>query len=199
MMRGRLAQASKRDRGGFSCFWSATAGASAVEFAILSPVFFFIFGVTMDFGGVLFVNFNLNNALSSATNYALQSANTARVNSTGGTALASDIATIIGNARSSGWANTVVVVNNGPTATGTAGTVTASGTAANANSCYCPSVGAGTVSWGASATCGSTCASGGLAGKFVAVTAKRAYAPMFSSYGIVKQGTLSATAIVQTQ
>lgn len=177
-------------------FGRSREGASAVEFAILAPVFALIFGVTMDLGGVLFVNFTLNNALSSATNYTLL--NAANVNSTSGATLASSAASIIANSRSTGWANSVVVVNNGPTATATSGTVAASGTASNADSCYCPTVSGSTVTWGAAVACSSACAGGGLAGKFVTFTATRAYQPIFSSYGIVKQGTLTATAIAQT-
>ena len=177
-------------------FWRARGGASAVEFAFLAPVFALIFGVTMDLGGVLFVNFTLNNALSSATNYTLL--NAASVNSTSGATLASSAGSIIANSRSTGWANAVVVVNNGPTATVTNGVVAASGTASSADSCYCPTVSGSTVTWGAAATCSSACAGGGLAGKFVSFTATRAYQPIFSTYGIVRQGTLTATAIAQT-
>ena len=177
-------------------FGRSREGASAVEFAILAPVFALIFGVTMDLGGVLFVNFALNNALSSATNYTLL--NAANVNSTSGASLANSAGSIIANSRSTGWANAVVVVNNGPTATVTNGAAAASGTASNADSCYCPTVSGATVTWGAAVTCSSACAGGGLAGKFVTFTATRAYQPIFSSYGIVKQGTLTATAIAQT-
>lgn len=180
----------------FKTFERSREGTSAVEFAILAPVFALIFGVTMDLGGVLFVNFTLNNALSSATNYTLL--NAANVNSTSGATLASSAGSIIANSRSTGWANAVVVVNNGPTATVTSGTVAASGTASNADSCYCPTVSGSTVTWGAAVTCASACSGGGLAGKFVSFTATRAYQPIFSTYGIVNQGTLTTTAIAQT-
>ena len=187
-------------RGIVSCllpaFRRSDAGASAVEFAILAPVFALIFGVTMDLGGVLFVNFTLNNALSSSTNYTLL--NAANVNSTSGASLASSAVSIIANSRSTGWANAVVVVNNGPTATATSGAVAASGTASNADSCYCPTVSGSTVTWGAAVACSSTCSGGGLAGKFVTFTATRSYQPIFSNYGIVREGALTATAIAQT-
>lgn len=179
-----------------TAFRQSSGGASAVEFAILAPVFAFIFGLSMDLGGVLFVNFSLNSALSSATNYTLLNASS--VGSASGASLASSIGTIIANSRATGWADAVVVVNNGPTATVTNGAVVASGTASKADSCYCPTVSGSTVTWGSAVTCASACPGGGLAGKFVTLTATRAYQPIFSSYGIVKQGTLTATVIAQT-
>lgn len=176
-------------------FGRARSGASAVEFAILSPVFFFIFGVTIDFGGVLFVNFNLNNALSSATNYAVLNAST--VGTASDSALASNLATLIANNRANWVTDATVVVNNGSSATTTNGVTATSGT--TSSSCYCPSVSGSTFTWGSAVSCGTTCASGGLAGKFVAVTARRTYQPMFSTYGIVRGGTLSESAFVQVQ
>jgi len=78
-------------------------------------------------------------------------------------------------------------------------TIALGGTASNADSCYCPAGSGSSLTWGSTFTCGNSCSAGGLAGKFVAITASRTYTPIFSSYGIVKNGTLSATAVVETQ
>lgn len=194
-MGGRLAKLSRGLRSRAACFRRAKGGASAVEFAILSPVFFLIFGVTVDFGGVLFVNFNLNNALSSATNYAVLNASTVGTASDG--SLASNLAVLIANNRANWVTDATIVVNNGSAATTTNGSTTTSGT--TSSSCYCPSVSGSTVTWGSAVSCGTTCSGGGLAGKFVMLTARRAYQPMFSTYGIVRGGTLSESAFVQVQ
>jgi hypothetical protein len=92
-----------------------------------------------------------------------------------------------------------VVVNNGPSAETNAGVASSSGTAANADSCYCPSIVSSSLTWGSSAVCGSACASGGLAGKFITITANRNYSPLFSSYGIVNSGSVTVKVTVQVQ
>ncbi len=172
-------------------------GASAVEFALLAPIFLLLLAAAVDFGGVLYIKFGLENAVSAAANYALQNASS--VNATSGSSLATSLAAIVQSERAANWANGSIVVNNGPTAAISGGKVTSSGTAANANSCYCPTGSGASVTWGATASCGSTCAAGGLAGKFVTIVATRTYTPMFSSYGIVKNGTISSTAVAETQ
>ena len=68
----------------------------------------------IDFGGVLYAKFNLDDAVAAASNFSLL--NAASVNSTNGAALASNVATIAGNGYAVRWADATVVVNNGPTA-----------------------------------------------------------------------------------
>jgi Flp pilus assembly protein TadG len=172
-------------------------GVSAVEFALVAPIFCLLFAVAADFGGVLYVEFRLNGAVSSAANYALLNASS--VSSSGGSTLATNLATIVASATGTNWANGSIVVNNGPSATMSGDTIALGGTASNADSCYCPAGSGSSLTWGSTFTCGNSCSAGGLAGKFVAITASRTYTPIFSSYGIVKNGTLSATAVVETQ
>lgn len=173
------------------------SGAAAAEFAMVAPVFALIFAGMIDVGFVLYTKFGLNGSVSAAANYAL--INSSNVSSTGGTTLASNLASIVASGHASNWANASVVVNNGPSASISGGTVTTGGTAANADSCYCPTGTSGTISWGSATTCGATCSNGSVAGKFIVVTANRAFSPMFASYGIVSNGTISASTVVQTQ
>ena len=42
-------------------------------------------------------------------------------------------------------------------------------------------------------------AGGGIAGKFVTIVATRAYNPIFSSYGLIANNTITASATVETQ
>ncbi|MDR3507433.1 MAG: pilus assembly protein [Caulobacteraceae bacterium] len=172
-------------------------GVAAVEFALIAPLFAMLLAAMIDFGGVLYTKFQLDSAVSAGANYAL--VNAASVNSVNGATLASTVARVVATSQGAAWANGGIVVNNGPTSTVTSGTAVASGTASNADSCYCPTTSGSTFSWGSAATCSSSCPSGGLAGKFVRISASRAYTPMFSSYGIVSSHTITATALVQVQ
>ena len=173
------------------------AGVAAVEFAMVLPMFGLLLAGVVDLGNVLYTRFRLDSAVSAASDYV--EVNAASVSSTGGATLASNAATIVQSSQGSSWANASVVINDGPTSTINNGTSSAGGTASNADSCYCPSYSAGTTTWGSAVTCGSACASGPSAGKFVTITASRAYAPVFSTYGIVQNGTISSSATVRTQ
>jgi Flp pilus assembly protein TadG len=170
-------------------------GAAAVEFAILAPLLTLILAGAVDFGGVVFQRFNLDNSVSSASNYALNSK--ANVNGTNGATVASTIATILTTA---GTYSGSVVVNNGPSVTITNGAASTPSNSANANSCYCPSRTGSAVSFGTAAACGSACGTGGKAGKFVVISANRTYTPLFSNYGFIDANQqISTTAVIQTE
>ena len=173
------------------------AGAAAIEFAVVVPLLTVLFAGVADLGNVLYQRFRLDSAVSAAANYAV--VNAANVSASGGAGMASNLAAIVQTSQGTNWANAAVVVNDGPTATVTGGTTTTGGSASPADGCYCPTGTAASASWGGATTCGSACASGGTAGKFVTIVASRTYNPIFSSYGIVQNGVISASAIVQTQ
>lgn len=171
-------------------------GSSLVEFAVIAPVITLIFAGTADIGAVLLKRFQLDNTLSAAANFALVSQ--ANVSSSKGAALAASLTSIVSGNGTTHYADSLVVVNNGPSSQVTSGvTTTPTSTASNADLCYCPT-GTATLVWGAAVTCGSSCVSGLRAGKFVQIRASRAHTPLFSTYGIVKSGTVSVTALVQT-
>ena len=178
-------------------------GIAAIEFAMIAPLFCLLFVAAIDIGSAIYTRFKLDAAVSAGANYAL--INAANVNSTGGATLGSNIAAIVENSVSSGYANEVIVVNNGPTVTvsggtsNTAGTLSTGGTNAPADSCYCPTGTATSFSWGAAKTCASACPGGGIAGKFVTVVATRTYNPIFSSYGLIANNTITASTTVETQ
>jgi Flp pilus assembly protein TadG len=158
-------------------------GVAALEFGLMTPVFLIALAGVVDIGTAFVSQSMLDSVVSSAANYAL--VNATKVNSTDGTALARNVATIIANSNSSAWADAVVSVNNGPTATATSGTVTTSGAAAGADSCYCPTGSPTNWSWGSAVACGTACTGAGLAGKFVRITATYTFTPLFSGYGII--------------
>lgn len=174
-------------------------GIAAVEFALVTPIFCLLLAGIVDLGGALYTKFKLDSAVTAGANFA--QVNAVNVGSANGQTLANNIATIVETSQGSSWANDGVVVNNGPTATVSSGTSTPSGTASNADACYCPSGTPSAFTWGSSTTCGSACpgSNTGYAGKFVTITASHTYTPIFSSYGIVQNGTISASAAVQVQ
>lgn len=179
-------------------FLSDTRGVSLIEFAFLAPVLCLILAGANDLGGMLYTRYNLDASVSAGANYALVSA--ASANSTNGAALANTIASIVTNGGSTTPPNSTIVVNNGlTTTTSGAGTPTTSGTPAEADSCYCPTVGSTGVSWGPATTCGLSCSNGTLAGKFVYITANQTYTPLFPSYGFIQNWNVSTNAMVQVQ
>ena len=172
-------------------------GVAALEFALIAPTLCLLLAGVADFGGALYTKFKLDAAVAAGANYA--QVNAANVNSTSGASLATNIAAIVENAEGSNSANNVIVVNNGPSVTDSSGSSSSSGTPTSANSCYCPTGTTTSLTWGGAATCGSTCAGGGVAGKFVTVTATATYTPIFTSYGLIQNDTITASATVETQ
>jgi Flp pilus assembly protein TadG len=168
------------------------AGIATVEFAIIVPILLLILVAMADFGLVLYARFGLNENVSASANYAIVKASD--VSSSGGAGLATSLASVVPST-----VDVTVVVNNGPSVTRTSGVSSSSGTASNADSCYCPTVSGSTVTWGSAMTCKSACSGSGLAGKFVSINASVAYSPLFGSYGFVRNGTLSTFTIVQVQ
>lgn len=184
----------------FACVLSLRErqGVAAIEFALYSVVFLSILAGTVDIGNLIFSEFQLDQSIAAGAQYAV--VNATQVSSSGGGALASSISTVVNNGHTSsgGWTNTVVV-NNGPTATTTNGTVSSSGTAANADNYYCPTGTPGSWTWGAGKTSGASCGSNVIAGKFVTISASRSIAPFFPAWGFVTNGTITHYAMVQVQ
>ena len=173
-------------------------GVAAVEFALYSIVFLTILAGTVDIGNQIFSAYQLDATVSAGAQYAV--VNAASVGSSGGATLASSISAVVNNGHSTGggWSNTVVV-NNGPSTTTSDGSASSGGTAANADSCYCPSGSPGSWSWGSSQTCGASCTGGGIAGKFVSITASHTFTPFFPTWGFISSNTLTRNAMVQVQ
>lgn len=176
-----------------------TAGVSAVEFALVTPIFLLILAGTVDIGGSLKAKFELSSAVAAGSNYALL--NGSSVSSSGGASLARNITAVAASGFTSANGTIQVVINNGTSIAYDASTSAAaqSGTASNADLCYCPTANAGSLTWGSSATCGSVCAGGGTAGKFVTISASKPYSPLFGGMGIVKSGNITVQSVIQPQ
>jgi Flp pilus assembly protein TadG len=170
-------------------FLRDTKGVIAIEFAVFAVVFIILMGAIVDFGGLAFTRFRMENAVSAASNYAL--VNGESINATGAATLAAAIGSIIASADSG--ISGKVVVNNGPEATISGGNATVAGSASPAASCYCPSNNGSSINWGGAVTCDEPCPSGGLAGKFVTIDVKRTYTPLFLFLDEAREIAVSAT------
>lgn len=172
-------------------------GASAVEFALLSPVFGLILAGTIDMGSSLYAEFGLNAAVSAGANYALANASSATASNSA--TLSDSISKLAAGAQGLSVVTGVATVNAGTTSTTLNNSTSRAGTASAADSCYCPTVSGATVTWGSAATCGTTCAGGGYAGKFVVVSAARQFTSFLGSYSFAPTGTITAHTMVQVQ
>jgi Flp pilus assembly protein TadG len=172
-------------------------GTAALEFALIAPMLLILLAGIIDFGRVYRDEIALASVVASASQYAL--INASSINSTNAASLAATLSGIVANSNGAAWANATVTVNDGATSAISNGAATASGTAANANSCWCPTGAVATWSWGSTATCGSACGGGTLAGKFVTISGTRAFSAIFTSYGFLPNNTLHQSTIVQAQ
>lgn len=159
------------------------AGVAAIEFAIFATVFVIILAGTVDIGTLIYTASQLDAAVTAGAQYAENNAATVSSNPSG---LSSDISTVVNTANGSGWATSAVNVNNSCSAT-------------PCNSCYCPTGSPPSWSWGSAKTCGSSCTGGGVAGQFVTITASRSVSPLFPAFGFVQNGSISRSALVETQ
>ncbi len=175
------------------------SGTSVVEFALIAPVLVLLLLGTVDIGTAIYDKFALNAAVSVAEQYAI--INASSVSSTAGPGLAQTLASIASNASSANSADASAIVNNGPTATMSAGALTTGGTPSAADLCYCPTPasGGGVSSWGSSMTCGSTCSGGGIAGKFVTIVASTQFTSIFGSKSLIPSQTFTTTSVVQVK
>jgi Flp pilus assembly protein TadG len=156
------------------------AGTAAVEFALLFSLFTMIAAGTIDYGYLIYAASELTAAVSAGAQYAEKNAVMVGSNPSG---LAADISSVVNNANGPSWAASTVDVNNGNDTTG----------------CYCPTGSPGNWSWGSAVACGSACGGGGVAGQFVTITASHTASPLFPTYNLTYNGTISRSAMVETQ
>jgi Flp pilus assembly protein TadG len=174
------------------------AGVAAVEFGLMAPTFVLVFAGTVTVGDAVAVQTQLDGAVAAGINYAI--VNQASANSTSGQTLANAIANLVSTSAGGNAANVTVVVNNGPTATITSGTLATSGTASNANLYYCLTGSPSSWTWGTSATSGGgACSGSGTYGKFVTITASYNFTPFVNSNSFGLGTTLSVGTAAQVQ
>jgi Flp pilus assembly protein TadG len=155
------------------------AGAAAVEFAFFLPFFVLVLAGTSDLWYLIYTASQLSAAVSAGTLYA---ANNATLVATSPATLQGNIQRIVANVNGTSWATSTVVVNNG-----------------DATHCYCPTGSPGNWTWGAAMACGDACSRGGTAGQFVTITASHPLSPLFPTFGLTDNSTISRSALVETQ
>jgi Flp pilus assembly protein TadG len=193
-----MSRRARREAGGGGAgLWARREGTAAVELALLSPLLLLLLAGIIDFARAYDQEIELSSAVAAAGQYAL--INAASINSSNASSLAATLSGIVANSNGAAWAGATVTVNNGATSAVSNGASSSSGTAANANSCWCPGGGSGAWTWGAPATCGSACAGGTLAGKFVTISGTRAFSPIFAAYDLIGSISLHQSTIVQAQ
>ncbi len=178
-------------------FLRSRDGASAVEFAFIAPVLLLIVAGVVDIGGALRIKFNLNSALSAASNFAMMNGDA--VNSDDAADLAAKIAAIVGSAMAREDGSIKIIVNEGETVSYVAGETETSKASGKADQCYCPTRSGHDVTFGSPVTCGAVCPSGTTAGKFVVIRASLPYNPLFGGFGVVEEGNVAAFAVVRPQ
>lgn len=178
-------------------FVRARGGASLVEFAMISPIFIVLMTGMTDLGGAFRAKMRIDTALSAGANVALLGADKLTAANAG--ALMAKAGIVVSQGIDDAGATVSVGVNGGTPATVAGGKVTAAGDPANADKCFCPTRSGSTITWGAAATCGSACASGEPAGKFISLAASVPYSPFFPQVGIMDLDAVTGTSIVRVQ
>lgn len=171
-------------------------GNAGIEFALVAPIFALIFLASIDLGMLIFSRFQLEEAVSASASYAIAHAD--QVDGANGGELAKNLALMIAS-NYQGDATAFIEINNGSQASYDGTKIKVGGVASQANACYCPNGMASAVEWGSQQTCGTSCPDGGSAGRYVSVSAREAYTPIFSMFDVVTDGFISASTIVQTK
>lgn len=177
--------------------WRDIRGNVAIEFAVLAPIFALILAVSFDMGTLLFARFQLEAAISNSASYTIVHSD--QIDGRNDRVLAKNLALLIAGQYTSGDASASIIVNNGVEANFNGAIIKIDGSPSSTSACYCPAGAALSFNWGSQRSCSSSCPDGADAGKYVVITAKQAYAPMFSGYDIVQDGYIYASAVVQTK
>ncbi|HXV32133.1 MAG TPA: TadE/TadG family type IV pilus assembly protein [Sinorhizobium sp.] len=172
-------------------------GNAAIEFALLAPIFAVILAGGIDLAVLIMSRFHLEATVSNSASYALVKAD--MVDAENSSDLAETMATMIASEDTTGETQASIVINNGAIADYDGAKISIHGTASRADACYCPDGTATSLDWGSERSCASSCPKGSEAGKYVVITVKQAYAPLFSSFGIIKDDSIQASAIVRTK
>lgn len=181
-----------------AAFPRARGGVSAVEFAMIAPVFVLILAGVADIGSVLHAKFRLNGAVSSGANYAI--VNGEQANADDGEILARSLLSILADTPYGRSGRSYVHVNGGVYMSLAAGVASIGGDKDEAANCYCPASSGSGIDWGQPMTCQAPCSAGGLAGKYVLMSVEVDHSPLFGGgYGLLENGKVSARAVVQVQ
>jgi Flp pilus assembly pilin Flp len=170
------------------------AGAVLVEFTIMAPLLLLLMAGMADLGGMLYVRFKLNEAVSAAAAYAF--VHSSEVNASTADAFATGLANLIDTNLPSAWATSTVNINQVSAASVSGGTASLTSGGGDIDSCYCPTPASHAADFGATVNCGDACANGGQAARFIWLETSHHYDPIFAGYGIVADGNVKVTALI---
>lgn len=176
-------------------FLRSQDGVSAIEFAILSPLLLLILAAVIDLGTLVYTRMQIESAVSAATAYAF--ANAENVSQANAGTLGNGMAKML-TARLGADITAVVEINNGSRHTYGSGQIVHSGSASYADQCYCLTSSGSALTWAAN-TCGITCSGGGTAGRFVTISVRKPYQPLFFDYGMTQDGKAVGGAVAKVQ
>lgn len=176
-------------------FANCQAGVSAIEFAILSPLLLLILAAVIDLGTLVYTRMQIESAVSAATAYAF--ANADNVSQANAATLGNGMTQML-VARLGGDISAVVEINNGSRHAYGSGQILRSGSASYADQCYCLSTSGGALTWSAN-SCGASCAGGGTAGRFVSISVRKPYQPLFFDYGMTEDSQAVGGAVARVQ
>lgn len=169
-------------------------GSVAVEFALVAPVLVFVLAGVVDIGSATYSKLSQDAQVTTVAEYALL------LTAPGDQAAAETMAeALIGLLQGSASGTAEVVVNNAASAVWTGSAVTTSPLPGNAGACYCPTLSQGGVTWGSSAACGTTCATGGSAGQFIQITSTARHISIFPSYAFIDGDEIAARTMLKLQ
>lgn len=187
-----------RARGLLLC--SDRSGLAATEFAIIGPLLLIVLAGGADIGLATFNRVQINEAVSSATAAALLDG--ASLTSATVDQKAASLSTILAGAIGGSGATFQLSFNGARVYEFVGGGVSvSSGPSSAADECRCPvrsSDESGFV-WGAKVNCANRCPNGSLAGKYVAITYKRGYTPLFPQINFIANDGLTVQTLALVQ
>ncbi len=169
-------------------------GAVLVEFAIALPVLLLIMAAFADFGSILFQRLRLDEAVSAAANHAIL--HSARIDASGPQGFAAELGNVLAAASVRPPASFRVNLNDHVEFREDDGIASVMSLAGLLESCYCPIRNASGFSFGPTHPCGSSCADGSRASRYIVLEASKAYSPIFTSYGLAEGDLIRTRAIV---
>lgn len=174
----------KRDQG----------GSVAVEFALVAPILLFVLAGVIDIGSAVYARLSLDARVTAAADYALLQSGPEDQQG------AENLATsLVGMLQGDVSGTAEVIVNNAARGEWTGSVVTTSSLPGDAGMCYCPSLSDGDMAWGAAVGCGTTCATGDIAGQFLQISASARHVTIFPGYAFIDGDTVNARAVVRMQ
>lgn len=172
-------------------------GMASVEFVIVAPLMIAMLLATVDFGNMLYTRARLGAAVAAGAGYGI--ARVRDISTATATEVARSTATLVADTTAVNYAEATVTVNNGPVGTkiGTSAATATTTTAATTNGlCYCP---ISATNLGTAQACKTSCANGGVAGRFVLISARRSFTPTFNTFGLTNNGFITVATLVQVE